>query len=362
MRVQLNPCRISWSAVTALIALTVGLLAAASPVPAAVSCAKVASPSGSDSAAGTLFAPYRSAYKLANSLTPGQTGCLRGGSYSPTSTSGRYVLSPRRGGSPGTPITIRGYPGERARLVGIVDISNGVDNVTLTDLIFEGTGVMNTIKIYSADVTIQNSEITNAWRGLSCMILGSNSGDGQALRTIVRGNVFHACGNPANGNKDHGIYASNALEAQIVDNIFYDSAAYAIQLYPNAQKVKVGHNVIDGDSPSIRGGVTVSGDSSHASKSNTIGQNIITYSETYNLISSWSGPIGTGNVAASNCFWAGVRGDIANNGGLAAFNNKTANPSFVNRQARDYRLGPNSPCLPVVGYDTAARYSGPIPQ
>ena len=46
-----------------------------------MSCDKVAAPSGSDSAAGTAASPYRTAQKLADSLAPGQTGCLRAGLY-----------------------------------------------------------------------------------------------------------------------------------------------------------------------------------------------------------------------------------------------------------------------------------------
>src|SRR5262249_7342469 len=161
---------------------------------------------GSDSAAGTAAAPYRSAQQLADSLSAGQTGCLRQGSYT---ASGPYVLSPRHGGTPTAPITIRSYPGQHARLVRILHVAHGLDNVTLSNLTFEGTGEANSVKIYSSNVTVEASEITNAWRGLSCMMLGNNSGGGQAVKPVIRGNVFHACGSLANGNKDHGIYASN---------------------------------------------------------------------------------------------------------------------------------------------------------
>ena len=324
----------------------------ASPVHGATDCSKFAAPSGSDSAAGTEAAPYRTAQRLADSLSAGQTGCLRGGSYT---SSGSYVLSPAHGGKPGEPIVIRSYPGERARLVGITNLHDGVDNVALADLTFEGTGSSNTIKIYAADTTIEGSEITNAWRGLSCMMLGSNSGAGQALRTTVRGNVFHACGAPANGNKDHGIYAANALEGEIVDNVFYDSAAYAIQLYPNARRTRFAHNVVDGGSPSVRGGVIVSGDGSYASSENVIEHNVIAYAATYNVLSSWGGAIGGGNVARENCLWDGKLGNLLNGAGLTATGNLTADPGFLDRSGRNYRLGSASPCLAKVGYDTAAK-------
>src|SRR3954451_23391027 len=73
-------------------------------------CDKVAAPGGSDNAAGTADAPFRTAQVLADSLTAGQTGCLRAGTYNED-------LTIRQGGRPGAPVTIRSYPGERLRVV-----------------------------------------------------------------------------------------------------------------------------------------------------------------------------------------------------------------------------------------------------
>jgi hypothetical protein len=324
---------------------------------AATTCAKVAAPSGSDSAAGTESAPYRTPQKLAGSLSAGQTGCLRGGSYT---TTGSYILSPSQGGTAGAPITVTSYPGERAKLVGIVHVPNGVNHVTLSRLDFEGTGTSNTIKIYSADVVVEDSDITNAWRGLSCMMLGSNSGAGQAVRTIIRRNTFHECGNPANGNKDHGIYAASLADGEIVDNVIYNSAAYAIQFYPNTHRTRFAHNVVDGGS-SVRGGVIFAGEGSHASGDNTVEQNVIGYAATYNITSYWGGSTGLGNVARSNCVWGGQSGDISSQVGFAATGNKVADPGFVGRSAHDYRLKAGSACLATVGYDTAAKLAGALP-
>ncbi|MFZ0974402.1 MAG: hypothetical protein WAN22_19385, partial [Solirubrobacteraceae bacterium] len=46
---------------------------------ATTTCNLVASPSGSDSASGTVSAPFQTAQKLVSSLTPGETGCLEAG-------------------------------------------------------------------------------------------------------------------------------------------------------------------------------------------------------------------------------------------------------------------------------------------
>ncbi len=322
-------------------------------------CARVASPSGSDAAEGSELAPLRTPQRLIESLAPGQTGCLRGGSY----TASNYVLAPRRGGAEGAPITVRSYPGERARLIGIVQIPQGSDYITLSGLDIEGTGSggANTIKVYSRGVVIEDSDITNAWRGRSCLILGNNADGGQAVAPTVRRNTFHECGNPANGNLDHAIYAANVDGGEIVDNLFYNSAAYTIQLYPSAHNTHVAHNVIDGSAPSVRGGIVFGGDSGHASTGNLVERNVIAGAATSAITSNWEGPIGTGNVASNNCVWGSRYEDIASAGGFTPKANIVGDPGFVSRAARDYRLTRSSRCLGTIGYDTLSRIRGALP-
>jgi len=189
-------------------------------------------------------------------------------------------------------------------------------------------------------------------------MLGSNSA-GAALRTIVRRNSFHDCGSPANDNKNHSIYAANAADGQIVDNLFVNQAGYTFQFYPNARRMAFAHNIVDGGG-SVRGGVVFGGDTSYVSNNNTVQYNIITHAVTYGVTSSWEKGVGSGNVASNNCLSDNKAGDVSSPSGFSASANTHANPMFVNRSARDYRLSPSSPCLSVVGHDTAALIaSGP---
>jgi hypothetical protein len=328
---------------------------------AADECARIASPSGSDQAPGTEAAPLRTPQGLLESLAPGQTGCLHGGAYH---SSYDNILYPRRGGAPGAPLTLRSYPGERARLVGIIDIRHGSDYITLSGLQIEGTGEdgANTIKVYSRGVVIEDSDITNAWRGRSCLILGNNEGGGQAVHPIIRGNTFHECGNPANGNQDHAVYAANVVDGEIVDNLFYNSAAYTIQLYPNAQHTRFAHNVVDGSAPSVRGGIVFGGDGRFASNDNVVEQNVVAYAATAGITANWEGPVGTGNVARNNCVWGSRDGDIWPSRGFSAVANRIAKPLFASRGTHDYRLGARSSCLRAIGYDMLSRRVGAVPR
>jgi hypothetical protein len=272
-------------------------LAALSALPAsafaAEECDRVASP-GADNA-----------QRLLDSLRPGEIGCLHGGAYESTWDN---VLHPRRGGGPGAPVTLRSYPGERARLVGIIDIPHGADYVTLSGLDIEGTGEdgANTIKVYARGFVLERSDVTNAWRGRSCLILGNNEGGGQAVAP---------------------------------------------------QRTRVAHNVIDGSGRSMRGGIVFGGDGRFASGGNLVERNVIAYAASGAITSWWEGPVGTGNLARDNCVW-GSRGlNITHEWGFTAVANRVAKPLFANRGARDYRLMPGSPCLRTVGDDRRVRRS-----
>ena len=149
----------------------------------------------------------------------------------------------------------------------------------------------------------------------------------------MRLNRIHECGSNAVAyNRHHGVYAADVVDGQIVDNLFWNSAAYAIQLYPNAQRTRFAHNVVDGDDPSVRGGVLFGGDSSYNSRDNVVEQNVITYARTHNVESWWGGTVGSGNVARNNCLWAGAQGNIGPQVGFSAINNRL--PPAVPRQSR----------------------------
>ena len=74
------------------------------PVAPSGGCAKVASPDGNDSAPGTADRPYATAQRLVNALAPGETGCLRAGTYREDLTLA----------TPGVGLT--SYPGDHANL------------------------------------------------------------------------------------------------------------------------------------------------------------------------------------------------------------------------------------------------------
>ena len=312
-------------------------------------CERVASPSGSDGAAGTQQAPFRTVQRLADSLRDGETGCLRAGTYDKRQDGG-YVLRFRDGGRAGAPVTVRSWPGERAKLEGTIYVPRRAAHVTIRDLDIDGRarwieGEPVTVKITAAGVTFQGNRLTNR-RLKSCLILGSNSGYGRAVRTIVRDNVFRDCGDPAHDLQDHAIYAENLSDGLITGNVFSGTAGFAVHLYPNARRTRVVRNVMVDNG----GGVIVAGDEDHSSSDNVIERNVIAGSrKADNITSYWEERAGSGNVARQNCVLPGRGGNLDGGRGLALADNLVARPEFVAPEDGDYRLKAGSPCSDLVG-------------
>jgi hypothetical protein len=292
--------------------------------------------------------PGASVQRLVDGLHPGQTGCLHGGTYDRLDNG--YIV---RFGHPG--VTLRSAPGERARLVGIVMVAPEADRTRLTHLSIEGTGDHNTVKIYATRVVVHDNDITNRMRGDSCMMLGSDD-EGSAIRPVVSGNVFHDCGATAHDNLDHAIYAASVVRGEIVDNVFTNSAAYSIQLYPHAVRTHVARNVIDGGRDTVRGGIVIGGDDNSESRGNVVERNVITHTPWAGVYSYWSGSTGRGNVVRDNCMWA-TADAVDDRGGLVVGRNAVADPHFRDREHRDYRLSTDSRCVGVLGGRAAAAIS-----
>lgn len=282
-------------------------------------------------------------------LTAGQTLCLHGGAYS------AYEIRTSNNGTVGSPITLASYPGERATItVNNFYILGGQTYHDFKNLNIVMSATSN------QNVMIQDFSDNSIWQGndisginkKTCMELGY--GSSVAHNTLIKNNRFHDCGNPANGNQDHAIYLSQSVGAIITENEFWNTAAFAIHLYPNADNSTITHNVIDS---SGYGGVIFASDqiaTGLTSDNNTVAYNMITNGSRYGMTTYWgSAGIGKGNVAHDNCNY----GNANNTDGLSNVtltNNVSATADPYNGSAtRDYTLS-GSNCAATVQYDAAA--------
>jgi len=117
-----------------IVLVSVSVCLSGAPATAAATCDRFASPAGSDSSGnGSQTSPYQSVTKLDGSLSPGQTGCLRTGTYGDTGTQHRIGTS----GTASAQTTITSYPGEQAKVIGWIDMSASYS--TLSHLSIDGS-------------------------------------------------------------------------------------------------------------------------------------------------------------------------------------------------------------------------------
>ncbi len=297
-----------------------GLLSSIAVLPAGAeslptACDKVASPAGSDSASGSPAAPLRTAGALVAALAPGQVGCLHAGTYA-----GGLRVS--HGGSPGAPIVVRSYPGERAQITGRVYVPAGSDYVTIENVSLDGNFQsgerLPSPTINANHVTFESDDVTNDHTGI-CFDVGSATW-GFADSTVIAHDRIHDCGAPST-NQQHGIYVQDATNTQITANVIVDNADRGIQLYPNSTGAVITSNVIANNGE----GVIFSGEGATSSSGNLLEHNLIVNSQIRRDVESWypSGtPQGVGNLVRANC--VSTRGIDTSSGGFSAQGNVTA--------------------------------------
>jgi Right handed beta helix region len=323
------------------------------PLAMATPCSRVAAPYGSDRASGTLRAPFRTVQRLVNSLRPGQTGCVR---------EGTYVAPVRiaRGGRRGARLTLTAYPGETATIVGHFEIVEGADYVTVTGLRLDGAnpGRLPSPMVDANHATFSYDDVTNDHTGI-CFGIG-NPTWGWATDTLITHDRVHDCGQLPGDNRQHGFYIGAATGTTIEWSLIYSNAARGIQLYPDAQHTTIDHNIIDGNGE----GIMISGEGGVASSYTNVFDNIVSDSTIrHDVESFWpeGNPVGVGNLVHDNCVWRGREGTIDNHeGGFAARHNATLNPEFADAASHDYALAASSPCLSAIG-DVQAAVEGTTP-
>jgi parallel beta-helix repeat protein len=324
-----------------IVATTAAVLAIASPAGATVTCNRVASPTGSDSAAGTAAAPYRTGQKLVSSLSSGQTGCFRGGTYS-----GQISVSVPN-------VTLSSYPGERATLVGYFALNSQASGATVEDLNIDGKGAVATPQISASNTTFTGNDVTNENTEICFTVGGAGY---RPDNTVIENNNIHNCGKLPASNGDHGIYISDATGTIVRDNWIHNNADFGVHMYPNADNSEVTGNVIDSNGE----GVIFAGTGGETSDNNVVEHNIITNSDVrQNVESYWgSGPVGSGNVVRNNCikgaadpYYATANGSGIMNPqvGFTASSNLIADPGYVNALAGNYNLQSDSPCASILG-------------
>jgi hypothetical protein len=277
--------------------------------------------------AGTAEAapPLGPIAKLLNSLGNGQTGCLEEGTYVEDVTFAK-------GGSSANPITLDAKPAAHPVLRGVLTIPDTTDNIAIVGLVLDGaTAAKSASPLIRGDrVALRGNDITNA--GADCVTLGDPT-FGVAKVISLEGNRIHGC--------KAGVVAKVAESSTIAHNYIFDNTGDGVSLYPNGDSITIEHNVIDGNG----NGVLFGSDGRVVSINDNARLNVISNSIGFNVYSAFPMTVGTGNNATMNCLWKGAKGDVAMpTKGFTAKDNVTADPMYVDRAAKDFRLAPTSAC------------------
>jgi hypothetical protein len=311
----------------------------------AAGCDKVASPLGSDAFAGTTAAPYATVEHLANSLSAGQTGCVRAGVF-------QGDVTVTKGGSGNAPTMVTSYPGERATVLGRLQITDKANNVVFQGLNLDGRNGDNlpSPSVYGDGIAFRDNDVTNHHSTI-CFIIGSNS-YGRAKGTVIERNRIHNCGELPATNHHHGIYVEASDGARITDNWIYDNADRGVQLFPDAQGTYVARNVIDGNGQGVI--------FTRASANNVVENNVISNPALRYNIEDWE-LSGGGNVARGNCLWSPRHKGAGLQPGLtvSVVQNLVIEPAFVNREAKDFRVPAGFPCTSNLAGGPAQRVAKP---
>ncbi len=308
---------------------------------AAVTCDRVASPSGSDvTGDGSAANPFHTVTRLDASLSAGQTGCLHAGTYGDTGTTHEIATD----GGAGAQITITAYPGEQAKLVGLVDVKGSY--TTLSHLVIDGSNTLYTaqgpavsesLEINGHDDILEHSEYYQSQAALRSDGIGIGF-NGTGDRTIVRYNRIHDVGQRK--AFDHLIYLSHGNGVQIYDNwMWNDPHGFGIQAYPAPTNAHIFNNVIDSAGSGLIIGGASGTEVDHNVISNSTGLVDAGLAQGVAVHPYYPGPGDSfhDNVSFNN------PGGTSDNTEMPLSNNTEGGPQFVSAGTHDYRVSAGSP-------------------
>ena len=313
-------------------------------------CSRYASTTGRDTGAGSVQDPYRTVQWLMDHLAASETGCLRGGTYVEPVTIGR-------GGTPGSPITLKSAPGETAVLRGRLWVKDSANDVAISDLVLDGrnTSSLPSPSVNGDRISFVRDDVSNGNTAI-CFDIGSVLGYGIAAGVVLDSNRIHNCGILPAQNHHHGVFLENAVGGVVRNNLIYNNADKGILLYPSSVGVLIENNVIDGNGTGIMIGGSLLQDPWHPRypRNNVIRRNLITNSRRYNVEAywEWAPPGDSNNVVTDNCVWGSGMGVQIQSPeqasqwgrGFDAYANIEADPGYQNRAAVDFTLPAGSAC------------------
>jgi chitodextrinase len=299
------------------------------------------SPAGSDVNPGTLDRPWKTLQKAMATLRAGDTAYLRAGTYEEMTQrscdSSYNTLTWSVSGTSLAPITISGYPGEEHQVIVSTKLRLTGNFLRLTGLLVDRNHALSSfdlactgepnLNLYGDDIEVSQLEIRNS--NMSGMYI---SGADRAL--IVR-NWIHD--NGTHLGQDHGVYYGSGVGGMTANNVIEQNFAYGLHMYPRPVGQTIVQNTISG---SGKGGMILSG-----ARDLVIANNISAWNTEEGIRTHGNGCVGC--FAQENLLF-GNSADYYLPQPLTIISTVHADPFFVDRAARNYRLRSDSPAVDVA--------------
>jgi len=208
------------------------------------------SPSGSASGDGSVGKPWSLAAALAQpaAVRPGDTIWLRGGTYT-GGVGSSYSFSCSLNGSPGAPITVAQYPGERATLDGRGAVSGALlvqYSSWVVFLDFEVTDSDSAPVSHPSGLWVRESDNIKFIN----LIIHDMPGQGVGFWTENSDSEIYGCLIYYNGRTpwEHGIYTDNRNGSKrIADNILFNNYGYGVHAYASGSTAYENNITLDGN-------------------------------------------------------------------------------------------------------------------
>ncbi|GAB3420026.1 DUF1565 domain-containing protein [Massilia agilis] len=285
------------------------------------------SPTGSDSAAGTKTAPFRTLARAAQVATkPSTTVWVAAGTYtggfkttaSGTSSARIYWVSTTKWGAkivPGSTANVWDNRGSYVSIVGF-DI-DGSTKPSVTHGIYTGGSYSQIVENHVHHIA-KSATCTSA--GGSA--IGVDSYYGGVWNDVIS-NIVNDIG-PSGCKYIQGIYVSTS--GSVKNNLVYRVGEAAIHLWHDANHVTITNNTV---TTSHYGIIVGGGDFYHTSAGDnyTVVNSNIVYDNTYGI--SEQGVTGTSNSYSNNLVYQNSGFNISLKNGLTAKNTVSSNPLFV---------------------------------
>jgi hypothetical protein len=312
----------------------------------------VVAPTGSDTNAGTLAAPFKTIARAAQAATPGATVRVMAGTYTggfKTSASGtaeapiRYVSDVKRGAKIVPPATSASATAWDNR-GNYVEIDGFEVNGSIVQA---GTKWLTGIYTAGSYNTIKNNYVHHIAKTVACS--GSGGGIGsdsyyKGVANTVSGNTVHDVG-PAACAYFLGIYI-NTADSRVDNNLVYGISNAGIRLWHDATRAVVVNNTVFASNT----GVVVGGDGGYVSVGpndyTRVSNNILYDNAQYGV--QESGATGPNNKYSNNLIYRNGSYATLLNNGLQASGTVAAEPQFTNylrAGGGDYHPAAASPAL-----------------